>query len=177
MSEPAIASPLLGASAGVAPLGHFGRAVLRCREAQVAQASKRLGVELPRDACRSVKSGELSALWLGPDEWLLMQPLAGGDWAGQLAARLGDTLCSLADVSHRQVALGVFGDRAKDILASGCALDLSLTAFPLGACTRTMFAKAEVVLWRTGVESFHLEVWRSFARYAEALLREAENEA
>jgi sarcosine oxidase subunit gamma len=39
-----------------------------------------------------------------------------------------------------------------------------------------MFAKAEIVLWRTGKEVFHLEVWRSFAGYVRALLREAADE-
>src|SRR3546814_4596004 len=73
--------------------------------------------------------------------------------------------------------LSVHGPRVEDILATGCALDLSIAAFPIGMCTRTMFAKAEVVLWRTGIARFHIEIWRSFARYVEALLREAETEA
>jgi len=37
-------------------------------------------------------------------------------------------------------------------------------------CTRTVFAKAEIVLWRTQPEQFHLEVWRSFAPYVWELL-------
>jgi sarcosine oxidase subunit gamma len=40
-------------------------------------------------------------------------------------------------------------------------------------CTRTVLAKAEVVLWRTGVESFRLEVARSFVAYASEYLAEA----
>src|SRR3546814_10001061 len=95
-------------------------------------------------------------------------------WANGLSARLDGVPCSLVDVSHRQVGLSVHGPRVEDILATGCALDLSIAAFPIGMCTRTMFAKAEVVLWRTGIARFHIEIWRSFARYVEALLREAE---
>ena len=37
--------------------------------------------------------------------------------------------------------------------------------FPVGMCTRTLFAKAEIVLWRTGENVFQIEVWRSFADY------------
>jgi sarcosine oxidase, subunit gamma len=44
-------------------------------------------------------------------------------------------------------------------------------------CTRTMYDKAEIVLWRRAPDRFHLEVWRSFARYVEGLLRIAEAEA
>lgn len=177
MSEADFASPLRGASPAVSPTGHIGRAVLRCRESDIDLVSDRLGVALPREACRSTPGSELSALWLGPDEWLIIGPAAADDWGSDLAARLEGMIVSLVDVSHRQVGLGVRGPLAEDILASGCALDLSITAFPEGMCTRTMFAKAEVVLWRTGTASFHLEVWRSFARYVEALLREAEKEA
>jgi sarcosine oxidase subunit gamma len=40
-------------------------------------------------------------------------------------------------------------------------------------CTRTIFGKAEIVLWRRGPRSFHIEVWRSFAPYLLACLQEA----
>lgn len=39
-------------------------------------------------------------------------------------------------------------------------------------CTRTVLAKAEIVLWRIAPEVFHLEVWRSFLSYAQDLLTE-----
>jgi sarcosine oxidase subunit gamma len=58
-------------------------------------------------------------------------------------------------------------------LASGCPLDLTMRAFPVGACARTLYHKAEIVLWRTEGDAFQLEVWRSFAPYVEALLTEA----
>ena len=56
------------------------------------------------------------------------------------------------------------------------ALDLHLDAFPVGMCTRTLFGKAEIVLWRTGEETFHIEVWRSFAPYLLGCLNEAARE-
>ena len=46
---------------------------------------------------------------------------------------------------------------------------LGLAEFPVGMCTRTAFAKADIVLWRTGQSTFHLEVWRSFAAYVSGL--------
>lgn len=41
--------------------------------------------------------------------------------------------------------------------------------------TRTIFEKAEVVLWR-GPDAFRVEVWRSFARYVLALLQAADRD-
>ena len=77
------------------------------------------------------------------------------------------------DVSHRQVALVVQGAAAATLLASGCPLNLEAAAFPVGMCTRTMLAKAEVVLWRRGACEFRIEVWRSFAPYVSQYLAEA----
>ena len=39
-------------------------------------------------------------------------------------------------------------------------------------CTRTLFAKADIVLWRTAADAFHVEMWRSFGDYVRALLAE-----
>lgn len=176
MAESTIASPFRGQSTAITPCETMNRAILRCREADIDRISGLIGVALPREACRSARNGTVSALWLGPDEWLLLHAEFEDGWVPDLSAKLQGQLCSLVDVSHRQVALSVNGPRAEEILSSGCALDLSLTAFPEGMCTRTMFSKAEIVLWRIGRTGFHLEVWRSFARYIEELLREAESE-
>lgn len=177
MSDPSPASPFQGGSASVRPLGHAGRAVLRCPPAMLDTVGERLGIALPREACRAADDAALAALWLGPDEWLLLGEGAPDDWVAALQAKLGDAPCALVDVSHRQVALQVSGAHAETLLASGCALDLSLRAFPVGMCTRTMYDKAEIVLWRRAPDVFHIEVWRSFARYVEGLLRVVESEA
>ena len=179
MSDLSPASPFAAGSASVRPLGYFGRAVLRCPAATLDLVAERLGIVLPREACRSAIEADVAALWLGPDEWLLLAADARDDWVATLQARLGDAVCSLVDVSHRQVALEIAGGRvmAETLLASGCALDLSLRAFPVGMCTRTMYDKAEIILWRRAPDRFHLETWRSFARYVEGLLHVAETEA
>lgn len=172
MVEHAIASPLRGGGgAAVASGGAWSRAVLRCRANDLPAMSAAIGVPLPTGACRASTSGRSVALWLGPDERLLLTP------PDAPAPKLPDSVIgSIVDVSHRQVAITLSGPRAEEILASGCPLDLAIGAFPVGACTRTLFHKAEVVLWRTAPDRFHIEVWRSFARYVEALLIEAERE-
>ena len=113
-------------------------------------------------------------MWLGPDEWLLIAPATDGDALERsLCAALGHLPHSLVEVSHRQTAFALSGPFATTLLASGCPLDLDERAFPVGMCTRTMFAKAEVVLWRTAPSTFRLEVWRSFADYVSLYLADA----
>ena len=149
------------------------RWVLRGDEAVRGASEEALGLGVPREACRAALNGERAALWLGPDEWLLIAAAEQSGLASRLERALAATPHSLVDVSHRQVGLLVHGAHATTLLASGCPLDLDERAFPVGMCTRTMLAKAEVVLWRTAPQEFRLEVWRSFAPYVTQYLDEA----
>lgn len=154
----------------------LSRRILRCREGAIEKASAVLGLSLPRTACRSASGDGLHALWSGPDEWLVLATGPAAETMPRASKRLSDLGGSFVDVSHRQVAITLDGPEAEIWLASGCPLDLAIGAFPAGACTRTLFHKAEIIVWRTGPENFHLEVWRSFAPYVEALLLEAVQE-
>jgi len=159
---------------GVRLLGAAARWILRAAPAAQAAAAGPLAVALPAQSCRSARSAGRAALWLGPDEYLLLAPLAQG---AALAAALEQALAGLphclVDVSHRQIALEVQGPHAATLLSAGCPLSLDHDDFPPGACTRTVLGKADIVLWRTGEEVFHLEVWRSFASYVADFLAEA----
>jgi sarcosine oxidase, subunit gamma len=131
------------------------------------------GVPCSEESCRALTAGQRATLWLGPDEHLLLQesrdvalPIA------ELEQALADRAHSLVDISHRQIALEISGPSAALTLSGACPLDLDLRQFPVNMCTRTVLAKAEIVLWRTAAEVFHLEVWRSYQSYALELLHE-----
>jgi sarcosine oxidase subunit gamma len=138
-------------------------------------AGRGFGLALPTAACRAESAGGRAALWLGPDEWLLLAPAGEeGTVFAALEGELAGLPHSLVDVTHRQVALAVTGPCARELLASGCPLDLAPDSYPIGMCTRTLLAKAEVVLWRRGAEEYHLETGRSFSGYVLGWLREAQ---
>jgi sarcosine oxidase subunit gamma len=137
-----------------------------------AVASPVWGTDFSQDACRARFAATRAALWLGPEEYLLLDWNVASTAAAELAAVLADVPHALVDVSHRQFALEVRGPHAADILSGACPLDMDLAEFPVGMCTRTVFAKADIVLWRTREDAFHLEVWRSFAGYVTGLLGE-----
>lgn len=164
-------------SATLALLPNTTKLVFRGRRAAADVAGRAFGVALPREACRFSEKGDRTAYWCGPDEWLLQ---AGGEvpaalFAGLDAALAGQS-CSLVDVSHRSDVIALSGPGAAYILNHGCPLDLSLQAFPVGRCTRTIFGKATIMLSRPAPEIFHIDVWRSFARYVWQLLDEARGE-
>ena len=158
----------------VTPAGEASRLALRAPRASLATLSQALGLELPARPKTSAEKGGRAALWLGPDEWLVI-----GEPADDLAAAAATVTAfhSAVDVSHRNVGIVVSGRKAGEMLAGGCPQDLSLVAFPVGACSRTVLGKIEIVLWRTGEETFRVECWRSFSDYAFTLLCESARDA
>lgn len=150
------------------------RISLRAPAASVAALTKALGVTLPKAPKTSAAKGGRTALWLGPDEWFLIDeagkdPLA--DCAGVKA------LHSAVGISHRNVGISVTGPAAAAALNAGCPQDLSLAAFPVGGCSRTILGKVEIVLLRTAEDAFRVECWRSFSDYVFTFLSEAARDA
>ena len=167
-------SPSLTPSSGVRLLPPASRFVLRGGPAVTAAAGAALGLKISDKPCTSATAGQRSSLWLGPDEQLVLAPLAEGETVARaLRESLAALPQSVVDVSHRQIAIEVSGSLAQNVLNAGCPLDLHISAFPVGMCTRTILGKCDIVLWRTGAETFHVEVWRSFAAYASRFLAEA----
>ena len=130
-----------------------------------------LGVLLGSVANRAVRGRDRAALSLGPDEWLVLAPASDNNLADRAIAAAAQN-ASVVDVSDRFVDIEVTGPRAAWRLNGFCALDLAPHTFPVGMCTRTLFGKVEVVLWRTASTAFHLEVARSLAPYVQQCLFE-----
>lgn len=161
-------------AATIVRLPRLGRFVLRGRCDAIEAVGGAYGLALPRQACRAALAGSHAALWLGPDEWLLLMPeSAAENCAAALTRMLAGLPHSLVDISHRQVGLEVAGPRAATVLNAGCPLDLDGAVFPVGMCTRTVLGKAEIVLWRVAEQRFRIEVAQSFAAYVLGLLHEA----
>lgn len=154
------------AEVSFATLERCTRLAVRAGPEAAAAIGGAVGVPLGNWPCRATVAGDLAALWLGPDEWLLLAPDGDAPTLTADAARaVGDRAASIVDVSHRTVAIEVRGPRAGDTLNAFCALDLNPRAFPTGMCTRTVFGKSEIVLWRTDGDTFRIDVARSFVPY------------
>ncbi len=110
---------------------------------------------------------------LGPDEWFLIADEQDpAELFREIQQALGDVHHSLVDISHRNIALVLTGPGTVDVLNTGCALDFHSSTFPVGMATRTVFAKAEVIIARLPGEAvYRIECWRSFGRYLEGFLR------
>jgi sarcosine oxidase, subunit gamma len=144
------------------------RYIFRGNEAAKAQAFQLLSLTLANKPLTAVSSGHTHALWLGPDETLFISE-TGKDLAQTLDSQMSE-VHSTVNVSHRQLTLTIRHPQAEWLLQAGCPLDLHISQFPIGTCTRTQFEKTEMVLWRTAADTFKIEIWRSFAEYLTGLL-------
>jgi sarcosine oxidase subunit gamma len=127
-----------------------------------------LGFPLPLEPNTAVRAGQLTALWLGPDEWLVVGPPGTErELEARVRAAGGEEPVSVTDVSAQRTTLLVSGPRARDLLAHGCALDLHPRAFGPGRCAQTTLARTQVVLVARDEEraGFWVLVRSSFAGY------------
>jgi sarcosine oxidase subunit gamma len=161
----------------VTPDAHATRFSFRGSADAASACSKAFGVTLPTSLLKAETNGTRTAISLGPDEWqLIAEDGVAESLASEIANTIDSTFHSLVDISHRNTAFDVVGSSAETLLASGVLLDLNVASFPVGMATRTIYSKAEIILWRKDASTFNVSVWRSFVPFVWGLLEEASHE-
>lgn len=149
--------------------------LLHCMPEDSEVLASETGLSLGNLMLRTKQSGEWHALHLAPDEWLLIGVAGGEDYLSERFAA-SSVPHSLVTVSDRNLGIALFGDGAAHVINSGCAIDLEISRFPVGCCTRTLFGKVTVMLWRTGEVAFQIHYARSFDEYVTMLVESAAND-
>jgi sarcosine oxidase subunit gamma len=137
-------------------------------EAAFAKAAKAaLKFFLPREPNTVDGKRERYALWLGPDEWLVVDaPGAEAKLAADLRKAVEGLHAAVTDVTDGRTVIRLHGAHAADVLAKGCGLDLHPRAFKPARCAQTRLAKANVILHKIDeAPTFDVYVERSFADY------------
>ncbi|HXP72562.1 MAG TPA: sarcosine oxidase subunit gamma family protein [Stellaceae bacterium] len=142
-------------------------------EAFRSAASGALGVAPPVEPNTVASRGEISVLWLGPDEWLVTAPSeSAGELTERLGAALSDLHHSLIDASAGRIVLELEGVEARAVLAQGLSLDLRPRAFGPGRCAQTGLARVPVILQQIdATPRFRVFVRASFAPYVTEWLK------
>lgn len=144
--------------------------------AKAVEAS--LGITLPGPV-RAEMSGDVKALWMGPDEWLLVAPEdRRDDLVAQLRSAIGDEFATVTDVSAQRTTLALSGNLVRRVLAHGCAVDLDPRVTPVGSCLTTVLAQAPItlVVRDEAATAAWLLVRSSFAPYLATWLIDASTE-
>jgi len=131
--------------------------------------ARRLG--LP-SALRSSSTAECLALWIAPDQWLLVSERENaGELIEHHAAALEGTLHLLVDVSAALSCIRFQGPNARALLAMGSGLDWSTSSMPAGYSTRTRLAQIPAIVHATGSDRIDVYVDRSHRDYFERWTR------
>ena len=133
----------------------------------MAAAKEVLGFDLPKAPRTSNTFGEVKALWLSPDQWLI---LCAREKAPALAAELAQavekTHALAVDVSDMRSIVRLEGERARQVMMKGCSLDFTDTDFAPGYVRRVRFAEIAALFNIVDDNSIDLYVFRSYANYA-----------
>ena len=137
-----------------------------------------LGVAVPQRPCTAVTAGDVSVLWLGPDEWLVRSAMThDATRTAPLQAALGTAFAgvfaSAVDIGSGYTVLEISGTRTREVLSRGCPLDLHPKLFGEGQCAQSHYFKASITLVPTGADSFDIVVRRSFADYFVKIMLDA----
>jgi sarcosine oxidase subunit gamma len=127
------------------------------------KVKKAIGVDLPETPNTTAEGNGLTALWLGPDEWLIVGP-PGAERA------LGDALAGAApavtDVSEGRTVIRLSGPMARDVMAMGCPLDLDDSVFKTGQCAQSHMARTTIIVHQVAEgPAYDVYVERSQADY------------
>lgn len=125
-----------------------------------------LGIDLPLAANTVAASDDVSALWLGPDEWLVVgAPDSESDLTARLNAALAGRHVSVVDVTANRTVLELSGPSARGVLEKACGLDLRPRAFKAGQCAQTNLARTVGILELGQGGAWRIYVRNSFALY------------
>ncbi len=137
-----------------------------------------MGFDLPLTPNTTASHGEVTALWLGPSEWLIVTPGDGPGMASALRQSLSNSHHAVTNVSESRAVIGLGGRHARDVLAKGCSLDLHPTVFAPPQCAQSNLARTHMLLHALADDpetgpTCDIYVHRSFAEYAWRWLEDA----
>jgi len=126
-----------------------------------------LGVDLPKAPRTSHSFGDVKALWLSPDQWLI---LCSRDKAPALAAELHTALAGIhslaVDVSDMRTIIRLEGEGAREVMMKSTSLDFTDEDFTPGYVRRVRFAEIAALFNIVEANVIDVYVFRSYANYA-----------
>ncbi|MGB9140798.1 MAG: sarcosine oxidase subunit gamma family protein [Aestuariivirga sp.] len=133
----------------------------------MAAVKKVLGLDLPKTPRTSVSWGDVKALWLSIDQWLILCARAkANELTAALVAELGSIHSLAVNVSDMRAVLRLEGEGVREVLLKGSSLDLLSDDYGPGTVRRMRFAEIAALLHVVEDMVFDVYVFRSYADYA-----------
>ena len=152
-----------------------GMLMLRGEHSARETFSDKLGVGLPTEPNTVSESADTCALWLGPDQWLVMVPdMSEGVLKSSLAKSVTGLHAAVTIVSDHFSVFNLFGPEAAEILVQGCGLDIDPSRFGYGQCGRCAFARTTGILRPLSAEdTYEVIVESSYQHYLDGWFKQA----
>ena len=141
-------------------------------KAFVSKVGKILGMILPKDACNISKKEEISSLWLGPNEWLIISndEISKETNTYELEQVLFDNISktnmgAITNVTDHFTIFQLSGSNIYEVLSKSCPFDFSSENFGDNKVVQTILNHVDVTIHRKSENDVDLYVRRSFAGY------------
>ena len=141
---------------------------------------KNLNMILPTEANTSTSGEALTALWLSPDEWMLISKKTISEDANTHEVK--DSLINniskvklgaITDVSDQFVMINIKGSKVFNLFATGSPFNFNEFKNKKGSVVQTILSHIDVIIHLTGINEVNLLVRRSFSQHLYSWLNDS----
>ena len=133
-------------------------------------------LDLPETPNKVSSVKDWKALWLSPDEWLIVGEKNASELVNSLKEVLVGQHIAINDLSANRTIFELSGPFSHLVLMKSSDVDFHPRVFAPGNCVQTMIAKSQAIVEQVGETEFHIYVRSSFSRYVGGWLVEAFDE-
>jgi sarcosine oxidase subunit gamma len=136
----------------------------------ISAVGRAINILLPTEANTSSSNGEITTIWLSPDEWLIFSNTIDDKDFNQIEEKLIQNICktklgAVIDVTDQFVMISLSGNKIFDLFQTGSPFNFNEFRNKKGATTQTLLAKIDVIIQNKDQNDANLFVRRSFSRH------------
>ena len=136
----------------------------------ISAVGRAINILLPTEANTSSSNGEITTIWLSPDEWLIFSNTIDDKDFNQIEEKLIQNICktklgAVIDVTDQFVMINLSGNKIFDLFQTGSPFNFNEFRNKKGATTQTLIAKIDVIIQNKDQNDVNLFVRRSFSRH------------
>lgn len=132
-------------------------------DATVNAIKQAIGVKPSRVACSAVQSDLTTAIWVGPNRWLIVEKEQHNLHA-VISNAVNRDMAAITDQSHSRCVIRLSGTEARNVLRKGTTLDMDASYFKASAAKITNLFHMNGLMHCLSEDSFDIYVARSFGQ-------------
>ena len=138
----------------------------------VSKVGKILGIILPKEACSTSTKEQITTLWLGPNEWLIVsnEKVSKEMNSYELENILYDSISktnlgSVTNVTDQFTIFNLSGANVFKTLSKSCSFNFETESFTNNKVIQTVLNRIDVTIHKKSENNVDLYVRRSFAKH------------